>query len=49
MQTRPIAVFLAGTNGAGKSSLRGNNSELLVIDPDAMQKKLILIVLEMLM
>lgn len=40
MHTIPIAVFFAGTNGAGKSSLRGNNSELLVIDPDAIAKKI---------
>lgn len=37
---KPIAEFLAGTNGAGKSSLRGDNLRFKVIDPDAIAKQL---------
>ena len=34
---KPLALFIAGTNGSGKSSLRGTlnfNTKLVIIDPD---------------
>ena len=34
---KPLALFLAGTNGSGKSSLRGIlnfNTRLVIIDPN---------------
>ena len=39
---KPLALFLAGTNGSGKSSLRGElnfNAELIIIDPDKITKE----------
>ena len=39
---KPLALFLAGTNGSGKSSLRGTlnfNTKLVIIDPDKITKE----------
>ena len=39
---KPLALFLAGTNGSAKSSLRGtlnSNTKLVIIDPDKITKE----------
>ena len=39
---KPLALFVAGTNGSGKSSLRGIlnfNTKLVIIDPDEITKE----------